>query len=83
MSEPVVYQRNPTELELEPGEYWWCACGRSRTQPFCDGSHAGTGMEPKSFVLEEKTTVWLCNCKHTQDKPFCDGSHSDLPDDIF
>jgi CDGSH-type Zn-finger protein len=83
MSEPVVYDRNPAELELEPGEYWWCSCGRSMTQPFCDGSHEGTGMEPMSFVIKEKTTVWLCNCKHTKDKPFCDGSHSELPDDIF
>jgi CDGSH-type Zn-finger protein len=83
MSEPVVYDRNPAELELEPGEYWWCSCGRSMTQPFCDGSHEGTDMEPTSFVIAEKTTVWLCNCKHTKDKPFCDGSHNDLPDDIF
>ena len=83
MSEPVVYDRNPAELELEPGEYWWCSCGRSMTQPFCDGSHEGTGLEPLSVVIKEKTTVWLCNCKHTKDKPFCDGSHNDLPDDIF
>ena len=60
MSEPVVYDRNPAELELEPGEYWWCSCGRSMTQPFCDGSHEGTDMEPMSIVIEEKTTVWLC-----------------------
>ncbi len=53
------------------------------TQPFCDGSHEGTGLEPVSFVVEEKTTVWLCNCKHTLGKPFCDGSHNELPDDIF
>ena len=66
MSEAVVYDRNPAELELEPGEYWWCSCGRSMTQPFCDGSHEGTDMEPMSIVIAEKTTVWLCNCKHTK-----------------
>jgi CDGSH-type Zn-finger protein len=53
------------------------------TQPFCDGSHEGTGIEPQSFVVAEKQTVWLCNCKHTKTPPFCDGSHNSLPDDIF
>ena len=83
MSEPVVYDRAPAELELEPGEYWWCACGRSMNQPFCDSSHEGTGLEPVPFYIKEKTTVWLCNCKHTQGKPFCDGTHNSLPGDIF
>ncbi len=83
MSDPVVYDRNPAELELETGEYWWCSCGRSMNQPFCDGSHEGAELEPVPFYIKEKTTVWLCNCKQTQDKPFCDGSHNDLPNDIF
>lgn len=83
MSKPVIYDRAPVELELEPGEYWWCACGRSMTPPFCDGSHDGTGIEPMPFTLAEKQTVWLCNCKHSQTPPFCDGSHSSLPDDAF
>jgi CDGSH-type Zn-finger protein len=63
------------EMELEPGEYWWCACGRSMNQPFCDGSHAGTGLEPMPFKVEEKGTYWLCACKHTATPPFCDGAH--------
>jgi CDGSH-type Zn-finger protein len=83
MSDPVVYDCNPAELELEAGEYWWCSCGRSMNQPFCDGSHEGTGLEPVPFYIKEKNTVWLCNCKHTQNKPFCDGSHNNLPNDIF
>jgi CDGSH-type Zn-finger protein len=84
MTDPVVYSLNPAEIELEPGEYWWCSCGRSMNQPFCDGSHDGTGLEPMSFVVKEKTTVWLCNCKQTKDKPFCDGSHNEIAsDDIF
>lgn len=83
MSDPVVYDRNPAELELAPGEYRWCSCGRSMTQPFCDGSHEGTGLEPVPFVIRERTTVWLCNCKHSKDKPFCDGAHNGLADDIF
>ena len=75
MSEPVVAGKQPIELTLEPGEYWWCACGRSRNQPFCDGSHAGTDITPVRFKLEEKETVWLCACKHTANPPFCDGAH--------
>lgn len=83
MSQPVIYDRSPAELELEPGEHWWCACGRSMTQPFCDGSHEGCGIEPQAFTVTEKQTVWLCNCKHTKTPPFCDGSHNTLPEDAF
>ena len=76
MSEPVVVGKTPLEAQLEPGvEYWWCACGRSKTQPFCDGSHAGTGIEPIAFEVEEKGSYWLCACKHTANPPFCDGAH--------
>jgi CDGSH-type Zn-finger protein len=75
MSEPIVAGKSPIETELEPGEYWWCACGRSKTQPFCDGSHAGSGIEPMAFTVTEKGTYWLCTCKHTQTPPFCDGAH--------
>lgn len=78
MTEPVIPQKQPCVLELEPGEYWWCACGRSRTQPFCDGSHEGTGIEPRPFRVEEKSQYYLCGCKHTATPPFCDGSHKKL-----
>ena len=71
-------QKAPYELELEPGTYYWCACGRSKNQPFCDGSHEGTGFEPKEFVIAEKQTVSLCGCKWTADAPFCDGAHENL-----
>ncbi len=80
MSEPVIAQRKPYVMELEAGEYWWCACGRSKDQPFCDGSHKGTDFEPVRFELKEKTKVWLCGCKHTADPPFCDGAHKKLGD---
>lgn len=79
MSEPVVAQKSPYPLELEPGKYWWCACGRSANQPFCDGSHKDTGFSPVAFELEEAKKVWLCGCKHTKNRPFCDGTHRDLP----
>jgi CDGSH iron-sulfur domain-containing protein 3 len=78
MDDPVVAQKAPHELELEPGTYYWCACGRSNSQPFCDGSHEGTGFEPKEFVIAEKQTVFLCGCKWTADPPFCDGAHESL-----
>ncbi len=78
-SNPVVAQKKPFVVELEPGEtYYWCACGRSKDQPFCDGSHAGTDMEPVAFTVEEKKKYGLCGCKHTKNPPFCDGSHKDL-----
>lgn len=75
MIDPIVAQKNPYPVELEPGEYWWCACGRSKTQPFCDGSHEGTGISPVQTVVSEKSTLYLCGCKYTATPPFCDGSH--------
>jgi CDGSH iron-sulfur domain-containing protein 3 len=83
MNEPDVAQRGPYLLELPPGDYLWCACGRSRTQPFCDGSHQGTDFTPMRFTIyprRKRETVWLCGCKHSKDKPFCDGSHNRLPE---
>jgi CDGSH iron-sulfur domain-containing protein 3 len=73
--EPVVFDTKPVEIELKKGKYFWCACGRSQKHPFCDGSHYGTGIRPKRFVIEEDRKVWLCACKKTQAPPFCDGTH--------
>ena len=80
MPKPVIARNGPYELDLEPGEYWWCACGRSSSQPFCDGSHAGTEFAPVGFTLTESKKVWLCGCKHTGESPHCDGSHGTLRD---
>lgn len=79
MAEPLICQKSPIVRRMEPGEYWWCACGRSKDQPFCDGSHAGTGLEPRRVILEAARSVAWCACKHTGNAPFCDGTHSRLP----
>lgn len=78
MAEPTVAQKSPYAVELAPGDYWWCACGMSKRQPFCDGAHKGSGLEPVKFSVKEAQRVWLCGCKHSGGKPFCDGSHSNL-----
>ncbi len=79
MADVLIAQRSPYVLELEPGTYWWCACGRSKNQPFCDGSHKGMGITPVKFEITEKRKVALCGCKHTQTLPYCDGTHKTLP----
>ncbi len=78
MTTPHIAQRGPYPVDLEPGDYWWCSCGHSKTQPFCDGSHAGTGFSPVKTTITEKSRVFLCGCKHTDTPPFCDGNHTSL-----
>ncbi len=78
MPEPTIPQKAPYAMELEPGKYWWCSCGRSAKQPFCDGSHKGTEFSPVPFELSETKKVWLCGCKHSDKKPMCDGAHNRL-----
>lgn len=79
MNEPKIAATTPIALELPAGDHWWCACGLSSKQPFCDGSHKGTGFSPAKFTLAEPKKVWLCQCKHSGTAPFCDGSHKHLP----
>ena len=79
MTEPVITQKEPFAVEVEEGRtYYWCACGRSKNGPFCDGSHGGTGFTPMAYRAEKSGTVYLCGCKHSKNKPLCDGSHNDL-----
>ena len=78
MTEPTIVAKEPAVLELEPGTYYWCACGRSKNQPFCDGSHEGSEFTPQVVEITEKQIVALCQCKQSKTPPFCDGSHNEL-----
>lgn len=78
MSEPVIADTKPAVLELDAGTYFWCACGQSQKQPFCDGSHKGSDFTPMKTEIAEKKRVALCNCKKTAGAPFCDGTHKNL-----
>ena len=77
---PVIAKYKPYYTELKKGKrYFWCACGRSKNQPYCDGSHKGTGFAPIPYkALKEGEEVLFCGCKHTGEAPFCDGSHNNL-----
>ena len=78
--EPVIAQRSPFGHDVTAGKsYFWCACGRSAKQPFCDGSHKGTGFSPVKYDAAETKTVFFCGCKHSTRQPLCDGTHSKLP----
>jgi len=79
MSEPVVAQDSPIEVEVQNGKkYFWCTCGKSDKQPFCDGSHKDSDFTPLEYTAEKDGKVWLCACKQTKGQPFCDGSHKNL-----
>ena len=75
--DPVCAQKGPYQVALEAGKaYFWCAFGRSAKQPFCDGSHKDTGIEPMRFVAPSSGVFNICGCKATDDEPFCDGTHN-------
>ena len=77
--EPAIAQKAPYRIELKATyRYAWCACGLSKMQPFCDGSHKTTEFKPVKFNIAEAKKVWLCGCKRSGGKPFCDGTHKKL-----
>ncbi|MCX4028659.1 CDGSH iron-sulfur domain-containing protein [Endozoicomonas sp. SM1973] len=79
MTAPVRASDTPFAVEVKAGmSYFWCACGRSKNQPFCDGSHSGTGITPIKYEAEESKKVFFCGCKVSEHKPLCDGSHKNI-----
>ncbi len=82
MSKAKIADTKPIAVNLEAGEeYYWCSCGQSRNQPFCDGSHRGTEFTPTTFSVGEAQEAYLCQCKRTSTPPFCDGAHARLDED--
>ena len=79
MAEPVVAQKGPFPVDVVAGKtYWWCACGRSAKQPFCDGSYKRTDLSPQKWVAGKSGPAWFCGCKRSATEPLCDGSHKAL-----
>ncbi len=79
MAEPIPAQKSPYPVDVEAGrKYWWCVCGRSAKQPFCDGSHKAFGLAPLEYTATATTQVWFCGCKSTKSQPLCDGTHKTL-----
>jgi len=79
MSDPIIVQKAPMPVNVEAGKtYYWCSCGQSKNQPFCDGSHKGSDFTPVAYKAEKDGPVYFCGCKHSKNGALCDGSHSKL-----
>jgi CDGSH-type Zn-finger protein len=79
MAVPIPAQKAPYPVDVVAGNtYWWCVCGRSAKQPFCDGSHKAFGLAPLQYTATATTKVWFCGCKSTKSQPLCDGTHKTL-----
>jgi len=79
MKEPVIAAKVPMPVDVEAGKtYWWCSCGKSSKQPFCDGTHKGSEFTPVKYDATETKQVWFCACKHSARQPLCDGAHKKL-----
>jgi len=78
MTKPEIADKKPLLLEMQAGEYWWCSCGKSKNQPYCDGSHQGSEFTPMPVKFDDVQSVYWCQCKQSSNKPFCDGAHKNL-----
>ena len=80
MTDAVIPQKSPYAVEVEAGKtYFWCSCGHSKKQPFCDGSHQNTAFTPVNYKAEAARKVFFCGCKASAKAPLCDGAHNKLP----
>lgn len=80
MNKPEIAALEPSVVHLKEGQtVYWCSCGKSKSQPHCDGAHQGTGFQPLTFTAEKEDDYYLCQCKHTKAAPLCDGEHKKLP----
>ncbi len=79
MTDPKIAQTGPYVVDEKPGKKFWCACGQSKSQPHCDGSHKGTSFTPMMVEIDVQKKVAWCGCKRSGNKPFCDGSHKKVP----
>ncbi len=78
MEMPIIAQKRSYTIDEEAGTKYWCACGKSNNQPYCDGSHKGTSFTPVKVEIKESKKVYWCGCKHSKKGPFCDGTHRDI-----
>lgn len=79
MTQPTIAQKAPYPVAVEAGkDYYWCACGKSGKQPFCDGSHKDSGLSPVKYTAGQSGTTYFCGCKHGKNGVLCDGSHAKL-----
>ncbi len=79
MSTPVIAQKSPIPTQVEAGQtYYWCSCGKSANQPFCDGAHKGSAFSPIAYTAEKTGPVYFCGCKHSANGALCDGAHKSL-----
>ena len=78
MADAKIAQKSPYVQTVEPGTYYYCTCGATKTQPFCDGSHKGTGFSPSAVEIDVQKSVAWCGCRRSKDGVFCDGSHNSL-----
>ena len=79
MAEPTIASRTPFAVDVQGGkDYWWCSCGLSKKQPFCDGSHKGSEFTPVKYTAQADGKIWFCGCKKAGKAPLCDGTHKSL-----
>ena len=76
--DPEIPMKKPCVMEMEAGTYWWCSCGKSEEQPFCDGSHKGSCFSPIKVELNDNRKIAWCGCKKSEKQPYCDGAHKKL-----